>query len=104
MTDAGGEFYRHAVDTLQQAEQAENVIRHRLTGPSGTIKCAAAVATAQFAMRRMIGDFLVKYPKINIVEHVTDFLCSMRLTFVRPFRCRGRGSRPSTEQHHFMIS
>jgi hypothetical protein len=55
-------------------------------------------------MRRMIGDFLVKYPKINIVEHVTDFLCSMRLTFVRPFRCQGRGSRPSTEQDHFMIS
>jgi DNA-binding transcriptional LysR family regulator len=31
LTDAGDEFYRHAVAMLQQAEQAETAIRHRLT-------------------------------------------------------------------------
>jgi DNA-binding transcriptional LysR family regulator len=72
MTDAGEEFYRHAVGMLQQAEQAENVMRQRLSEPSGTVRFTASVATAQFAMRKMIVDFLVKYPKVNLVEHATD--------------------------------
>src|SRR5438552_17922829 len=37
-TDAGDEFYRHAVAMLQQAEQAETVVRHRLTEPTGTVR------------------------------------------------------------------
>ena len=71
-TDAGEEFYRHAVGMLQQAEQAENVMRQRLSEPSGTVRFTASVATAQFAMRKMIVDFLVMYPKVNLVEHATD--------------------------------
>jgi DNA-binding transcriptional LysR family regulator len=71
-TDAGEEFYRHAVGMLQQAEQAENIMRQRLSEPSGTVRFTASVATAQFAMRKMIVDFLVKYPKVNLVEHATD--------------------------------
>lgn len=72
MTDSGAEFYRHAVATLQQAELAETAIRHRLSEPVGTVRCTAAVATAQFAMREMIADFLLRYPKVNVVEHATD--------------------------------
>ena len=72
MTDAGGEFYRHAVAMLQQAEQAETAIRHRLTEPTGTVRFTAGVATAQFAMRDMVADFLVRFPKVNVVGHATD--------------------------------
>lgn len=72
MTDAGSEFYRHAVSMLQQAEQAETVIRHRLTEPIGTVRFTAGVATAQFAMRDMIASFLVRFPKVNVVGHATD--------------------------------
>ena len=72
MTDAGGEFYHHAVAMLQQAEQAETAIRHRLTEPTGTVRFTAGIATAQFAMREMVPDFLVRYPKVNIVGHATD--------------------------------
>jgi DNA-binding transcriptional LysR family regulator len=39
MTDAGGEFYRHAVMMLREAELAETVIRHRLNEPTGTVRC-----------------------------------------------------------------
>jgi DNA-binding transcriptional LysR family regulator len=74
MTDAGAEFYRHAVRMLQQAEQAENVMRQRLSEPSGTVRFTTPVATAQFAMRDMISDFMVLYPKVNLVEHATDQL------------------------------
>ena len=72
MTEAGSEFYRHAVSMLQQAEQAETAIRQRLAEPVGTVRFTAAVATAQFAMREMVADFLIRYPKVNVVGHATD--------------------------------
>jgi DNA-binding transcriptional LysR family regulator len=72
MTDAGQDFYRHAVVMLREAEQAETAIRHRLSEPTGTVRCTAAVATMQFAMRDIVADFLVRYPKVNIVAHATD--------------------------------
>jgi DNA-binding transcriptional LysR family regulator len=72
MTDAGEEFYRHAVAMLREAELAETAIRHRLSEPSGTIRCTGGVATMQFAMSDIIADFLVQYPKVNIVVHAVD--------------------------------
>jgi DNA-binding transcriptional LysR family regulator len=64
MTDAGQEFYRHAVAMLREAEQAETAIRHRLREPTGIVRCTAGVATMQFAMREIVADFLVRYPKV----------------------------------------
>ena len=72
MTDAGEEFYRHAVAMLREAELAETAIRHRLQEPTGTVRCTAAVATMQFAMRGLIPDFLVRHPQVNVVAHATD--------------------------------
>ena len=72
MTDAGEEFYRHAVVMLREAELAETAIRHRLSEPTGTVRCTAAVATMQFAMRDIVADFLLRYPKVNVVAHATD--------------------------------
>ena len=72
MTDAGEEFYRHAVVMLREAELAETGIRHRLNEPTGTVRCTAAMATMQFAMRDIVADFLVRYPKVNVVAHATD--------------------------------
>jgi len=72
MTDAGEEFYRHAVTMLREAEQAETAIRHRLTEPTGTVRCTAAVATMQFGLRNIIADFLTRHPKVDIVAHATD--------------------------------
>jgi DNA-binding transcriptional LysR family regulator len=72
MTDAGEEFYRHAVVMLREAEQAETAIRHRLNEPTGTLRCTAAMATMQFAMRDIVADFLIRYPNVNVVAHATD--------------------------------
>jgi DNA-binding transcriptional LysR family regulator len=72
VTDAGSDFYRHAVEMLRQAEAAEAVIRERLGEPSGTIRCTGGVATMQFAMSDIIADFLVRYPKVNVVVHAVD--------------------------------
>jgi DNA-binding transcriptional LysR family regulator len=72
MTNAGAEFYRHAVAMLREAELAETAIRHRLSEPTGTVRCTSAVATMQFALRGILADFLVRYPKVNVVAHATD--------------------------------
>jgi DNA-binding transcriptional LysR family regulator len=72
MTNAGEEFYCHSVAMLQEAERAEVAMRHRLTEPTGTVRFTAAVATMQFAMREMVADFLIQYPKVNVVGHATD--------------------------------
>ncbi len=72
MTGAGEEFYRHAVVMLRDAELAEDAIRHRLTEPTGTVRCTAAMATMQFAISDILAGFLVLHPKINVVAHATD--------------------------------
>jgi DNA-binding transcriptional LysR family regulator len=72
MTDAGEEFYRHAVAMLREAELAESSIRHRLSEPTGTIRCTGGVATMQFAMSDIITSFLDQYPKVNVVVHAVD--------------------------------
>ena len=72
VTDAGEEFYRHAAAMLREAEQAETAIRHRLNEPTGAVRCTAAVATMQFAMRDIVADFLVHYPNVRVVAHATD--------------------------------
>ena len=72
MTDAGGDFYRHAAEMLHHAEHAEASIRHRLSEPIGTVRFTSAMATMQFALREVVADFLARYPKIDVVAHATD--------------------------------
>lgn len=72
MTDAGEEFYRHAVSMLREAEVAETSVRNRLVEPAGTVRCTAGVATMQFALSDIVSDFLIKYPKVNVVAHSMD--------------------------------
>src|SRR6202453_1239577 len=57
MTDAGGDFYRHAAEMLRRAEQAEASIRHRLTEPIGTVRLTSGMATLQVALRDVVADF-----------------------------------------------
>jgi DNA-binding transcriptional LysR family regulator len=71
-TNVGKEFYHHAALTLQQAEAAESLIRQPLAEPSGTIRFTVSVPLAQFAINRMLGDFISRFPKINLVQYATD--------------------------------
>src|ERR1700688_1558209 len=72
MTDAGEEFYRHAVVMLRDAALAESAIRHPLSETTGAVRCTAAMATMQFAIGDILADFLLRYPKVNVVAHATD--------------------------------
>jgi DNA-binding transcriptional LysR family regulator len=72
MTDAGALFYGHAIEMLERAELAENLVRERLSEPSGTVKFTTAVATSLFALRPILPEFIRRHPKIRIVQHTSD--------------------------------
>lgn len=72
MTEAGRDFYRHAVSVLREADMAQTVVRQRLAEPSGIVRCTAGVATMHFGLSDIIAGFLAKHPKVNIIAHATD--------------------------------
>ena len=72
LTDIGQEFYTHAVATLIEAESAENAVRQRLAEPSGTIRFTCSVAFAQLGLADLIPRFMSSYPRVRIVQHVTN--------------------------------
>jgi DNA-binding transcriptional LysR family regulator len=72
VTDAGQEFYHHAIAMLEHADKAECAMRERVTAPSGTVRYTVGIATAQFAMPAIVSSFCAKFPRINLVQHVAD--------------------------------
>ncbi|QBR02649.1 LysR substrate-binding domain-containing protein [Paraburkholderia pallida] len=72
VTEAGRKFYGHAVLMLKQAQAAEAAVRDGQLEPSGTIRFTIAAATAQFATDKLLPIFLARYPKVSLVQHVTD--------------------------------
>jgi DNA-binding transcriptional LysR family regulator len=71
-TQAGQEFYRHALSVVSAAEAAESMVRQRATEPSGDVRFTAAIGTAQFALRDILMNFIVEHPKVNLVEYLTS--------------------------------
>jgi DNA-binding transcriptional LysR family regulator len=72
LTEAGRDFYRHAVAALREAEMAQTAVRQRLAEPSGVVRCTAGVATMHFGLADIIASFLAKHPKVSIIAHSTD--------------------------------
>lgn len=72
LTAAGKDFYSHAVEVLRNAEMAEAVVRQRLLEPCGVVRVTAGIATMHFALNEIIASFLVKFPKVDVIAHVSD--------------------------------
>jgi DNA-binding transcriptional LysR family regulator len=72
LSEAGSDFYRHAVAVLREADMAQSAVRQRLLEPSGTVRCTAGVATMHFGLSDVIASFLAKHPKVSLVAHATD--------------------------------
>jgi DNA-binding transcriptional LysR family regulator len=72
VTDVGREFYQHAKTILAVAREAEATIRQRLISPSGMVKLSVAVATAQFATRKLLPAFSSMYPDVRLLERTSD--------------------------------
>jgi DNA-binding transcriptional LysR family regulator len=71
-TNIGNEFYRHAVSMIQQAEAAERAVRQHLIEPSGTIRFTSSVPIAQFALKKILPQFIKDFPKVNVIQYATN--------------------------------
>ena len=72
MTEAGEEFYRHAITMLERAQDAEFAIKQRLLEPAGRVRYTAAIAIARHAMPEMTTTFLELFPKVTLEQHADD--------------------------------
>jgi DNA-binding transcriptional LysR family regulator len=71
-TQAGKEFYMHALSIVNAAEEAKAFVRQRVKVPSGVVRFAAASGHAQYALREILTSFMQDFPTIHLVEHVTS--------------------------------
>ncbi|PAU87197.1 LysR family transcriptional regulator [Pseudomonas sp. WN033] len=72
LTETGADFYRHAAAALIEAETAENIVRGRLAEPSGTVRIAASVPTAQLWLATLLPELSQAFPRIRVELDVTD--------------------------------
>jgi DNA-binding transcriptional LysR family regulator len=72
LSEAGSDFYRHAVAVLREVDMAQSAVRQRLVEPSGTVRCTAGVAAMHFGLSDIIASFLARHPKVSLFAHATD--------------------------------
>ena len=71
-TDVGEEYYRLSVGALQQFEVAETAIRRRANNIEGSVTVSCSVGMAQFALNRVLPEFLQENPKVNVVQKASN--------------------------------
>jgi DNA-binding transcriptional LysR family regulator len=72
LTEAGQDFYGHAVEVLRKAGLAEDAVRQRLSAPCGVVRVTASIAAMQLVLNGVIADFLAAHPKVHVVAKITD--------------------------------
>ncbi|WP_297355525.1 LysR family transcriptional regulator [Paraburkholderia sp.] len=65
-TDAGQRFYEHARRAIDEADQAEQVVRESSDGLSGRLRISAAVTFARLHVLPALKTFLDQHPKLSI--------------------------------------
>ena len=72
VTETGRVFYRHARALIEEMEAAEAAIQSRKESLSGRVTMSCSVGVAQFAIKDLVFEFLVKHPKVDLVQQVTN--------------------------------
>ncbi|SKD00144.1 transcriptional regulator, LysR family [Burkholderia sp. CF099] len=72
MTDAGQRFYEHAKRAIQEADDAEQVVRHASDSLSGKLRVSAAVTFACLHVLPSLDAFLSRHPKLEIDLKLDD--------------------------------
>lgn len=72
VTEIGEVFYRHAREAIDDVEAAEAEVKRQTNVLSGQVRLSCSVGMAQFALAELVADFLVDYPKIDVIQNVTN--------------------------------
>lgn len=72
VTETGQVFYQHARALIEEMEAAEAAIQSRKESLSGRVTMSCSVGVAQYVIRDLMLEFLVKHPKVDLVQQVTN--------------------------------
>jgi len=72
LTDAGSSYYQKARTILGDLDAADKELAQMRTGPCGTVRLAAPLASAQYLLPQILPVFLNRYPLIKLQVVVTD--------------------------------
>jgi len=72
LTDVGKEFFSHAKAVVEEASVAEASVKQRQQALSGKVRITCSPGVAQFALERLITDFIKLHPKVEIGQQVAN--------------------------------
>lgn len=72
ITEIGQEYYEHARAALDRIEAAEAAVQRRTNALEGRVTVSCSVGMAQFALSRIVPDFLAENSKVVIVQQVSN--------------------------------
>lgn len=72
LTEVGAAFYDYCTRISYEADQAHKMIENLNTQPRGVLKVAASVAFGTLHIAPAIGDFMQRYPELDIDMTITD--------------------------------
>ncbi len=72
LTEVGAAFYDYCTRISYEADQAHKMIDSLNTQPRGVLKVAASVAFGTLHIAPAIGDFMRRYPELDIDMTITD--------------------------------
>jgi DNA-binding transcriptional LysR family regulator len=72
LTEPGARFYRHAVNVLNEVEEARNAVSALQDQPRGLLKLALPDAFARLHIVPHIGEFLARFPDLRLDLSLSD--------------------------------
>jgi len=72
LTETGAGYFKRVVDILSLCEEAEDFVSRRNTKPRGALKVTMPTTFARLHVAPYLGDFLARYPDIELDVHLTD--------------------------------
>jgi DNA-binding transcriptional LysR family regulator len=72
LTETGAGYFKRVVDILSLCEEAEDFVSRRNTKPRGVLKVTMPTTFARLHVAPYFGDFLARYPDIELDVHLTD--------------------------------
>lgn len=72
LTEEGKVYFRHCSQVLDGLEEAERALSSLKDVPQGLIKMTAPVAYGESHIMPIVTDFMVRYPKVDIICELTN--------------------------------
>ncbi|MCL6271518.1 LysR family transcriptional regulator [Sansalvadorimonas sp. 2012CJ34-2] len=66
LTDIGEEHFQRCRYIVEAFQEAENILQHHKSEPSGHLNIVAPIEVGQLVLARQVGEFVQRWPKVSI--------------------------------------